>query len=233
MIHGVLTDPQDGECAAFACRHGWAAPPGEPLLVLCRRLDPADLDGCLEWPLAGCCEVEAGGGVPVGPHFLGHVEAGGLGLALRTDTAYAADAGVLFAAALKRRVLGPGEDVPDLELATHEILANALIHGNLGIASPEPGVDGFDAYCRAMDRRLHDPARRCRRVELSGARVGGDIEIAVRDEGAGYAPGAGRAAAGPRRHGLEIVGTSAGAVLTEERGRCCVVRFPIVAGAAG
>lgn len=233
MIHAAANGPQDAECAEFARRHGWDDAPGEPVVILCRRLDPGTLAGCLEPPRLGCCEMEAFAADTLGRHFMLHLATGGLGLALRTDTAYGADLGNRFVAALKRRLLQPGETVADLDLTTHEMVANALIHGNLGITSPRPDSGGFEAYCREMDRRLATPELVRRRIELSGARVGPDIEIAVRDEGGGYLPGSGHPRDARRRHGLEIVALAADAVCTEEHGRCTVARFPILPGPEG
>ncbi|TAN70735.1 MAG: chemotaxis protein, partial [Magnetospirillum sp.] len=73
-----------------------------------------------------------------------------------------------------------------IDRAVHELVANALVHGNLDVASPGPGMEGFDAYCKALDAALADPRRLGHRVEISAARTENSVEVAVLDQGAGY-----------------------------------------------
>lgn len=94
-----------------------------------------------------------------------------------------------FADAVVRRI--DGGDSGDLrmriETALHETVANALVHGNLGLPSLSKleGDDQSDTYQRAIQAGLSDRARACRRVELSACITATGVTIRVRDEGDG------------------------------------------------
>jgi anti-sigma regulatory factor (Ser/Thr protein kinase) len=74
-----------------------------------------------------------------------------------------------------------------VETALHEVLANALVHGNLGLPSLSKleGDDQSAAYQHAVETGLADPDRAKRRVDLSAVVEPAQIWVGVRDEGHG------------------------------------------------
>ena len=195
--------------------------PLTPLLTA-SRFDDASLAEACRPPYRGGCE--AAPSQPAGEVFLRHLEAGGLGLWLRTDTAQSCDVATIFTEAVCRRLLDRGDAVCGFGLAVHEAVANAIIHGNLEIASPGGDAESFDAYCRLLDERLAAPQWAGRHVELSAARVGDMVEVAVRNEGRGYRPQP--TADAVRFHGMDIMSKAAEVTISEE-GRLAVLRFAI------
>ncbi|RAU20585.1 hypothetical protein CU669_17755 [Paramagnetospirillum kuznetsovii] len=197
-------------------------------MTAARHFGPDSLAACLEEPAAGGIELDDIAPVAPGRHFLRHLSLGGFGLVLSTATAYQCEVALIFSKAVRRRFSSLDDHAPGLERAIHELVANALVHGNLAVPSPKMGMEGFDDYCRMLDQALADPIRQGRRLEISAARSDADLEISVRDQGAGYEfcrfidPSED---AQPRQHGLAIIAEAA-ELIVEESGRCSLIRFP-------
>ncbi|MDO8605673.1 MAG: ATP-binding protein [Phaeospirillum sp.] len=229
MIQAVSDDlpARDIELAARLC--GWTATPGTQRLVLTRCFGVDSIKACLIGPFIGGCEVDETGWIGPGRRFLHHLQAGGMGLSVSTGTAYQYDLALTFTTALCRRYPELAHMAEDIDRSVHELVANALVHGNLGVSSPKPGMEGFDAYCRALDAALADPERLGRRVEISATRDDVAVEIAVLDHGAGYdiAETTRIAPPSPREHGLAII-TAVADLQVEDGGRCAILRFAIV-----
>ncbi len=231
----VPRDVSETKAGEFARQYGWLAATKSrqrsPGLVLSGRFDAAAIRSSLAAPFIGGVEFDPGRTQLLGQRFRTHLAAGGTGLNLRTDTAYHCEAARLFAGALRERL---GADCPgDLELALHEVVANALIHGNLGVTSCGQGVEDFAEYCRSLDAMLAHPQRVQRRVEISAVVNSNGLEVAVQDEGAGYDSEAARqdAADSLRLHGLAIA-SAAARITVEDRGRCTIMTFSADRGVA-
>jgi anti-sigma regulatory factor (Ser/Thr protein kinase) len=225
----ILSDdlpPAEAGRLVAAC--GWTAGRQGPRLTLTRCFGIETVKTCLEPPGHGGLEIGEAEFRPPGPRFMGHLAQGGLALFISTTNAYQYDVAQVFTAALARHLDDLTEDgLADLGLAIHELMANALIHGNLGVASPKPGLEGFDAYCRSLEAALARPDLIARPVELSAAWQGGVVEVAVRDHGAGYDPRRRRPPnPNERSHGLSMV-AEMGDVVVEEGGRCTIARFAL------
>ncbi|OIQ88861.1 hypothetical protein GALL_292340 [mine drainage metagenome] len=141
--------------------------------------------------LAGCLR-EHGGCVetPYDGRRAAAEDGDGLYLELSTRTAYGLELARLLAAELGHRLALPEERVADIELAVHEGLINGLVHGNLGISAPSPrSPEQFSAYCRRVERALSADGEGGRRRIAVAARWDAEaLEVAVRDQGAGYEP---------------------------------------------
>ena len=228
IIHAVSDDlsARDIELAARLC--GWTAMPGPGLLLLTRCFGIDSIKACLVAPFVGGCEVEDAEWSGPGHRFLRHLQAGGVGLSVSTGTAYQYDLALTFTTALCRRYPELAPMAEDIDRSVHELVANALVHGNLGVASPKPGMEGFDAYCKALDAALADPGRLGRRVEISAIRSDGIVEIVVLDHGVGYDVNEVRKIEppSPREHGLAII-TAVADLQVEDDGRCAILRFTI------
>jgi phosphoserine phosphatase RsbU/P len=191
------------------------------------RLDADDIARALAPPFAGCRETEEMTDTPLSAHFTAHLENGGIGLVLRTDTAYACCVGLIFAAAISQRLLEPGEQVAELDLAVHEVVANALIHGNLGVMSPHGDLGAFESYCEAVESALADPVKVRRKIQISARRDGDAIVVAVQDEGSGYDSATAHSDVAHRhRHGLDLV-SQLGTFAVEEGGRRMILCLSI------
>lgn len=222
MIQAVSDDMSVAEVERAAAAVGWTTEPRPCRIVLSRCFGIDSIQACLVPPRIGGCEVgEAGWTVP-GPRFLRHVGAGGLGLSVGTGTAYQYELALTFSRALCRRFPEIDARASEIDRAIHELVANALVHGNLGVRSPAAGMEGFDAYCKALDAALAVPANLERRIEISALKVGDWIEIVITDQGAGFDPvTSADLPVSPRQHGLSIA--SAVGVLSFEDGGCCAV----------
>lgn len=228
-IQAVSDDlsPQEIEHVAHTC--GWVILPEPAQVVLTRCFGVDSIKACLRAPFIGGCEVDEVSWAAPGHRFLHHLRAGGIGLSITTGSAYQYDLAITFTTALCRRYPELTPMAESIDRAVHELVANALVHGNLDVASPGAGMEGFDAYCKALDAALADPRRLGHRVEISAARTQNSVEVAVLDQGGGYdfcevtwiETGV-----SPREHGLAIV-TATAELLVEDGGRCAVLRLPV------
>lgn len=116
----------------------------------------------------------------------------------------------------------------DVETALQEALTNALIHGNLGLASTmRDDFQHYARFCTLLETRLQ-ACEGQRRVEIAATWKDGWLEVSVMDHGEGFAetektktPAAG----GVILHGLGIIRSLASAVTFADAGRCLIMRF--------
>jgi len=208
-------------------RQGWlpvaAAAEGRPTVMVHQRFETKSIRACLAPPWCGGVEASATPSAPAGSYFHRHLAAGGLGLSLRTDTAVDTHAGRLFAAAVRNRLAGTEAAATALELAIRELVSNAIIHGNLGLAR------AGDLNETDLRHALAESGRAGRRLQLSAAVTAEAIEIAVEDDGDGYVPGAlwYRAIDPMRPRGLALVSAVVSASRVENGGRTTVIAFPV------
>lgn len=160
--------------------------------------------------------------------------AGGFGMAvtLRSSTALELE----LAPALLSRMEAEGCVVARLAgLALHEVLLNAAMHGNLGVASGR-SRDWSDLALRqrVLEAAVADPARAGRLVTVALGWDTKQLLVCIVDEGMGYrlpAP----ACDGPRRAagiGLRIA-RAAGRVEIARAGRCTRLVFERLSAAGG
>lgn len=149
-------------------------------------------------------------------------------LALTTGTAFSLDGAVLICDRLV--VLGVLADSrrPELELAIHEALSNAIIHGNLGVrrgASSDPG--SFDRFYAAVQGALAVPDVARRRITAHIHWDAAAIHVSITDEGRGFdaetvltvEPDA------KSGRGLQIIRRIADRVAFSDHGRCIQLSF--------
>lgn len=210
---------------------GWTTESGPANLMLTSCFGEGSITACLVPPYVGGCEVDEADWTAPGHRMLSHLRSGGMAMSVSTVSAYQYDLAITFTTALCRRhpELAPRSE--EIDRAVHEMMANALVHGNLEVASPKPGMDGFDTYCKALDHALADPALQRRRVEISALCAKGLLEIAVLDHGSGYdVRNVTRmeVEAAPRQHGLAIVSATA-RLRIEDGGRCAILSMDVAA----
>ncbi|CAA7612245.1 Chemotaxis response regulator protein-glutamate methylesterase [Candidatus Terasakiella magnetica] len=213
---------------------GWhvayAPVPGMVAVMARDRLNEASIRDCLTMPWAGGMETAGGGGArPAGLCFKRHLLEGGLGLVLRSDTAYGAEVASLFVAALKERLLDPEAETGDLEFVIHELVSNALLHGNFAIKRLASGGEtDLDRFTLHVAEALASPEISSRRLQVSAALTWDRLEIAVEDDGDGFdhTTLTTRPHDPLRPHGLTLVSDMVANLRFEEGGRRAVVELP-------
>ncbi len=203
----------------------------ERALSICAHPDSTRLSAAFAPPFAGLAEAPAAAPdcwARGGQRFRLHLQYGGLALALRTVTAYNEDAAHLFAAALHPFLREAGFACPsDLELVVHEALANAMIHGNLGVdRTPSGSVQEMLQFGELVENALADPQRADRMVWLSAAVIGHTLHLAIEDQGAGYQGTAG-GRTDRRPHGMDLITDSVLSLRRENDGRCLLLELPL------
>lgn len=110
-----------------------------------------------------------------------------LRMILSTASAHKLPAAAVFTQALKTRAKLSSEVAADVELALHEAVSNAILHGNLGISSEgRDTVDGLAIYSQRVSERLADQKAGRRVVAIEAWWSARRILIGVTDEGDGF-----------------------------------------------
>ncbi|OAN43041.1 hypothetical protein A6A04_10125 [Paramagnetospirillum marisnigri] len=195
-------------------------------MMAAERLSPLSLAAALRPPNAGVIEIERGHPCRPGDSFLHHLQLGGLGLAIATGTAHRCDLAFTFTTALMLHYPQWQSREESIARVLHEAVTNAIVHGNLDVATPTADLDGFHAYCAALDAALDDPAKAGRPIEISAVHIDGlGLQLAVRDHGRGFVPAPVEThTAEPREHGLSII-SSLSRLRILEGGRCAEITF--------
>jgi anti-sigma regulatory factor (Ser/Thr protein kinase) len=185
----------------------------------------------LQAPSCGFVEWSLSDGLPLSPSCIEHAALGGHVLSLNTRAAYDLDAANLFTQALAARFPHLDPIIGDIELALAEGVANAIIHGNLGIGSKmRNDLQGFAKFQATLSSRLNDADMTFRRLEISAVpRADSLLEISVMDQGDGYDSTAqmGRSAEIEAKcgRGLGLIRQLAHQVEARNGGRCLVMSF--------
>ena len=153
----------------------------------------------------------------------------GLTLSLTTRATYRILTGRMVGDLLVARGLLAGARAGAVAGAVQEALANAVIHGNLGIQDvPSGDPADFAARHQAVARRIAEPEGLARRVTLTVSWTDATLTVAVRDDGAGYAPPAAETPPGAPAtsgRGLTIMRQLALDARSEDGGRVTVLTF--------
>ncbi|WP_042689569.1 ATP-binding protein [Azospirillum sp. B506] len=161
---------------------------------------------------------------------------------LTTATAHDLQLGGRLLAALSARHPLDGDRRDDVELALHEAVSNALVHGNLGVAGmQELSARELERFSRDLADRLADPALAARRIVVAlridpagdGTAEDGSAgkgrrlaTVEILDEGAGFTPGP-RTNPGASGRGLDLIGSIADGLEIEDGGRRIRLRFAL------
>lgn len=243
MTAGPSSDPVPGgsvRCAtippalALRAAGSTAAVPGTdarwPAALVGGSLDREGLTRLLAGEAAFVVEPDAGeppdtGWTPVVvPHAL-------IALSLSTRLAWTAQPAAAVCGALLHLGVLDEASRGTVELCLHEAVANAIVHGNLGIASAAKNhPEGYETFGRLLSERLADPERRQRRLDIVARWDGGCLDILVGDEGQGFdctllpleADGNSRSG-----RGFVFMRALAEAVEVTDGGRCTRLRFPL------
>lgn len=122
---------------------------------------------------------------PLSADLIQAVESGGLCLSASTQSLLYNDPAHKFCEAVLARF--PKLDAMRVELAIAEACGNAVIHGNLGLASDlRHSLAGLAEFNERISARVADPTMAARRVRLTAWPLGDAAEIRVSDDGDGY-----------------------------------------------
>ncbi|MEI6558344.1 MAG: ATP-binding protein [Rhodospirillaceae bacterium] len=115
----------------------------------------------------------------------------------------------------------------NIELALHEALCNALLHGNLQMEGiGDLSVEALERFSTNLVRRISDPELANRRVDVVCGFCDDALTIDVVDQGCGFEPKPmGEPKASGR--GFELIGASCQSFRLLEGGRRVSMRFPL------
>jgi len=217
-----------------------AGVPNQSILLLTAE-DLPQLAVALRQPVQAVIELPAAGGADspdqeVAGEWLAVPRApraaeGSLFLSLTTASAYRLPCATLVCDALEQRGLLSEGQRSGTELALQEAIANALIHGNLGLDSSQRqrGAE-IATFGRLVRERLAEPQRGQRRLRLLVCWGGGRLELTVSDQGCGFAPECLDGLPGGRAHfgrGFLLMRAVAAQVQIADGGRCTALRFEL------
>jgi len=200
------------------------------LALLVSDVDREALAAVLAQPYAAIIEG-VDGEFPVGEWTAVAVPPAGFYLSLTTGTIFSLQVAALISGALAGRGVISAELRSVVELCLQEAVANAIVHGNLGIASTaKDHPEGFRVFSQLVTERLRDPALRRRRIDLFTRWSDRAVDISVVDQGAGFNSAAipaevdGAARSG---RGFIFMRALASRVEITDGGRCTSLRFEL------
>ena len=134
--------------------------------------------------------VETGKGeFYLSPEALTAVGNGAILLSITTKSAYRNSPCVTLCNVLAERGWLLSTQHEDVLLALQEATANAVMHGNLELASPHGSEQAIRQYWKDLRERLSTPHLISRRVTILSAMVGTTLTICVEDQGNGFIKG--------------------------------------------
>jgi len=156
----------------------------------------------------------------------------GLCLHLSTRLAYELELSGLLRATLEQRIGLTDDAGQGVELAVHEALVNAIIHGNLGMSSVDrQTIEGLMQFGAELEARLGDPVLATRLVMIVVSWTDTELTVVITDQGSGYdcadalAPSSEDDIARKSGRGLALIQALAHAVTLRDSGRCIEMRF--------
>lgn len=132
---------------------------------------------------------------------------------------------VVATVARRHRLDGVRRD--DIELAIHEAISNAVVHGNLEVDGMKAvSIVALDRFSADLARRIADPAFASRRIEVAVRFEEAGLSVEVADEGAGFTPADGREP-GASGRGLDLIRSIASDCTLLDGGRRIRMRFAL------
>ncbi|HEY0837432.1 MAG TPA: ATP-binding protein [Azospirillum sp.] len=135
----------------------------------------------------------------------------------------------VVAALSSRRTLSETQR-DDIELALHEAISNAVVHGNLQVDGMKGlSVAALDRFSHDLAARIADPTFAGRLIEVTVRLEPQAAVVEVTDEGDGFAPTApaGAVGAAPSGRGLDLISAIAERVELLDEGRRIRMRFAL------
>ena len=121
----------------------------------------------------------------------------------------------------------PDAQRDDMELALHEAISNAVVHGNLQVEGMKGlSVAALERFSHDLAQRMADPSFANRRVEVSVWLEDVTVVVEVADEGTGFARPE-HIEYGASGRGLDLIAAIAEELQLLDGGRRIRMRFPL------
>jgi hypothetical protein len=156
-------------------------------LTLFRGIDGFDIAGALKAPGMGAIEWREERSPEQAKALLQRAADHLLYINVSTNAAAKLDLAQPVAAELEARGLISHAARADTELALHEAISNALMHGNLAVDSLDAlSLAELSRFSSELNNRLADPLLAGRPLEIAASQTEGNTCIEIHDDGAGY-----------------------------------------------
>jgi len=235
-LHSLGFPPERLNCLAVASglplwhpgpgRGDGLAPPASRVLVLLGHAWEEQVQDYWAPPVSAWIEVAALGDQSI-LELIKRATDTSLYASFTTITANRLDlAGELLLAIGNRRPLSDNAR-DNIELALHEALSNALLHGNLQLDSIGAlSVEALERFSTDLMGRIRDPSFANRRIDVVCDIDGDSVTIDVVDQGGGFVfkPKTEPKASG---RGFELIGASCQSYQLLDGGRRVSMRFPV------
>lgn len=229
-LHGLaMADDRLARCATWlGLPSGGGKGGGGPTLAL---LDgPQGATEAAAWlpPITAWIEPTAGDDAQPSLTLL-TTRAGSVDLYINVTTQTANNlhlAGRILTALAARHPL-PQDRRDDLELALHEAISNALVHGNLEVTGmKELNASELERFSRDLVQQMANPTLSQRRLEVAVTLEPTTMAVEVADEGSGFQPTP-MNCHGASGRGLNLIATVADSIELQDGGRRIRMRFAL------
>ncbi len=123
---------------------------------------------------------------PLNTETLEGLAQGKLCFSFATNTIYQMDSAALICDALAARGVLSAMRRPDVELSLHESISNAVVHGNLNLASNMKGdLSNYAKFAQELQQRMTSPEAN-RRVDIVCSWDHEFLDVSIHDKGDGY-----------------------------------------------
>lgn len=123
---------------------------------------------------------------PVDGEVLQGLAEGKLCFSFATSTIYQMDGAAVICDALTQRGILSAMRRPDVELSLHESISNAVVHGNLALASNTKGdLGNYAKFAQELQQRMVSPEAK-KRVNVLCSWDHEFLDITITDKGSGY-----------------------------------------------
>ncbi len=157
--------------------------------------------------------------------FIDWVTKNGNAYSLTTKTAYRVPVAHHICNGLARHLRMSKHKRESIELALHEAVVNAAIHGNLAInQAHKNSMEGIAEFYRMSEERVADPRYACLRVEILAHWQDDFIEFRVIDQGPGFHVEEENEETAPWK-GLNLISSLADSVVTSGGGNNLTMKF--------
>lgn len=201
-------------------------PPAERVIVVLD--DGTNLDDAQVWQIPNAAWIEVRGlSDPALERSVRRAGSADVFASFTTGTANRLHLASLVLDVLAARRPIPGAQRDDIELALHEAVSNAVVHGNLQVASMQDvSMASLERFSADMAQRMADPSFANRRIEVAAWAEATGVTIEVADEGEGFVP-PDRRDDGPSGRGLSLIESIAESCELLDNGRRIRMRFAL------
>ena len=196
------------------------------IVILVGAVTPESLNNCWSQPFAAWIEL----GDLTDPELIDKIALAAQGLLVASFTTATANRLSLahdIVAAIGSRRSMTVERRDDIELAIHEAISNALVHGNLQVESMKGlSMSALDRFSEEISKRINDPVFANRRLDVCCELDDCGVTIEIADQGTGFvAVETGRC--GPCGRGLDLISGIAQSCQLLDGGRRIRMRFEL------